>query len=53
MVTSMFKDSAFRASDVTVYRIHWDNGDDTNAEGIAAVRASTGEIRVLALVNPA
>ena len=53
VLKSMFKDSAFRASDVTVYRIHWDNGDDTNAEGIAAVKASTGEIRVLSLVNPA
>src|SRR5205823_5363370 len=50
---SMFKDAAFRASDVNIYRIHWDNGDDTNADGIAAVKASTGEIRVLSLVNPA
>lgn len=49
---SMFADSAFRASDVDVYRIHWDNGDDTNAEGIAAVKTSTGEVRVLSLDNP-
>ena len=53
ILASMFKDAAFRASDVTVYRVHWDNGDDTNAEGIIAIKASTGEIRVLALVNPA
>ena len=45
--------AAFRATDVTVYRIHWDNGDDPNAEGIIAIKASTGEIQVLALVNPA
>ena len=34
VLQSMFRDSAFRASDVQVYRIHWDNADDTNAEGI-------------------
>ena len=53
VMKSMFKDSAFRAADVSVFRIHSDNGDDTNAEGIAAVKASTGEIRVFALINPA
>jgi hypothetical protein len=53
VLSSMFKDAAFKAGDVNVYRIHWDNGDDTNAEGIAAVKTTTGEIRVLAIVNPA
>jgi hypothetical protein len=52
VVQSMFHDAAFRASDVSVYRLHWDNSDDTNAEGLAAVKASTGEIRVLSLDNP-
>src|SRR5204863_8203723 len=47
ILKSLFQDAAFRASDVKVYLIHWDNGDDTNAEGIAAVKSSTGEIRVL------
>ena len=49
---SIFRDSAFRASDVDVYRLHWDNSDDTNAEGIAAIKASTGEVRVFSLQNP-
>jgi hypothetical protein len=52
VLKSMFKESAFRASDVSVFRIHWDNSDDTNADGIVALKASTGEIRVLSLINP-
>lgn len=49
---SIFRDSTFRASDVDVYRLHWDNSDDTNAEGIAAIKTSTGEVRVFSLQNP-
>jgi hypothetical protein len=52
VVSSMFKDSAFNASDVDTFRIHWDNNDDTSAEGIAAIKWTTGEIRVLSLDSP-
>jgi hypothetical protein len=52
VLKSMFADSAFRASDVQVYRIHWDNADDTSADGVVAVKSSTGEIRVLSLDSP-
>jgi hypothetical protein len=52
VLKSMLHDSDFRASDVELYRLHWDNADDTNAEGIAAVKTTTGEVRVFSLDNP-
>lgn len=52
ILASMFADGGFATSAVQVYKIHWDNSDDTSAEGILAVDPSSGEVRALTFVVP-
>jgi hypothetical protein len=35
-----------------VYRVAWDNNDDTDRNGLIAVHPDTGELRALVVINP-
>ena len=49
IVQSMLADDGFAGR---LYQTHWDNSDDTNAEGILAADLATGEVRALTFVVP-
>ena len=52
LIASMLGDGDFATSRVNVYKVHYDNGDDTNADAILAVDLATGEARAVMVVNP-
>jgi hypothetical protein len=51
LLPSMFADGAFATSSVQIVFTHYDNGDDTNADGVLAIDSASGELRTVALVN--
>lgn len=51
LLASMLADGAFATSAVNIFFTHYDNGDDTNADGVLAIDAVHGEVRTVALVN--
>jgi hypothetical protein len=52
LVGSMLGDGSFASGAARVYKLHWDNADDTNAEGVMAVDSATGEVRAVTYINP-
>jgi hypothetical protein len=41
-----------RGRGLRVYRVEWDNADDTDRNGLIAVHPNTGELRALVVINP-
>lgn len=48
LVNAMLGDGPFAAGTSSTYRLHWDNADDASADGLLAVDAASGEVRVVA-----